>query len=73
MTFKLSPRERECVTLSAQGATHQEMAVSLSISPRTARFHVENAKKKLEARNMPHLVAIAIRGGWIANGQEPQR
>lgn len=46
-TSPLSPRESECLGWVAQGKTDQETAKILGISPRTVRFHIDNAKKKL--------------------------
>jgi DNA-binding CsgD family transcriptional regulator len=43
----LTDREGECLHLVAQGKTDSEIGVLLSISPRTVRFHVGNAKTKL--------------------------
>lgn len=43
----LTEREAECLQLVAQGKTDAEIGGILSISPRTVRFHVGNAKAKL--------------------------
>jgi LuxR family transcriptional regulator, quorum-sensing system regulator BjaR1 len=43
---KLSPRELECLKWVAAGKTDGEIGGILAISPRTARFHIENAKRK---------------------------
>ncbi len=42
----LSKRERQVIPYILLGKTDQEIATILKISPRTARFHVENAKTK---------------------------
>jgi LuxR family quorum sensing-dependent transcriptional regulator len=62
----LTPRELECLRWVALGKTDAEMAVILSISPRTARFHVENAKVKLRADTRIQAVAEAMRLNAIA-------
>jgi LuxR family transcriptional regulator, quorum-sensing system regulator BjaR1 len=62
----LTPRELECLRWVALGKTDAEMAVILSISPRTARFHVENAKLKLRAQTRIQAVAQAMRLNAIA-------
>lgn len=43
----LTARESECLSWAAQGKTDRETARILGISPRTVRFHIDNAKKKL--------------------------
>ncbi len=43
----LSPRESECLHWVADGKTDNEVGKILEISPRTVRFHINNAKMKL--------------------------
>ena len=43
-----------------------EIAVILSIKPRTARFHIENAKRKLGVATRVQAVAEAMRLHTIA-------
>lgn len=43
----LSPREAECLRWIAEGKTDVEVGRILHISPRTVRFHINNAKVKL--------------------------
>jgi DNA-binding CsgD family transcriptional regulator len=43
----LSPRESECLGWVAEGKTDAEVGKILQISPRTVRFHINNAKTKL--------------------------
>jgi DNA-binding CsgD family transcriptional regulator len=62
----LSPRETECLRLSARGKTDIQIGRVLGISPRTARFHVENAKKKLGVATRVQAVAEALRIKVIA-------
>lgn len=61
----LSPREREILTLLAQGATGEGIAHSLGLSAETIRTHVRNAMEKLEVRTRSHAIAVAIRSGEI--------
>lgn len=65
-THRLMPRELECLRWVALGKTDAEIAVILSISPRTARFHVENAKLKLRVATRVQAVAEALRLKAIA-------
>ncbi|HVY96563.1 MAG TPA: response regulator transcription factor [Solirubrobacterales bacterium] len=56
----LSERERHVVEQLAGGAGTEEIAAALCISPHTARTHVRNIKRKLEARTCAQAVAMAI-------------
>jgi DNA-binding CsgD family transcriptional regulator len=44
---KLSPRQKQVLTLLAGGRTEDEIGERLGISPRTARAHVDALKRKL--------------------------
>lgn len=56
---KLTPREVEVLSLSANGLTEAVIAAQCGISINTVRNHVENSKVKLNARNKLHAVMIA--------------
>lgn len=62
----LSPRELECLKWAAAGKTDSEIGMILSISARTTRFHIENAKKKLGVATRIQAVAEALRMKAIA-------
>ena len=62
----LSPRETECLRWAALGKTDNEIGTILTISPRTARFHIENAKKKLGVATRIQAVTEALRLRAIA-------
>ena len=66
----LSNREREIMSLLAEGLTGEEVADRLFLSAETVKTHVRNAMNKLEARNRVHAIAIALRQGEIALPQE---
>jgi putative two-component system response regulator len=57
---RLSQREREVVTLLAQGLNGEEIAETLFLSPATIRTHVRNAMDKVGARTRAHLIAVAL-------------
>jgi DNA-binding NarL/FixJ family response regulator len=59
----LTDRERETVTLVAEGLTNDEIAARLRISPATARTHVSRAMVKLGARDRAQLVVYAYQSG----------
>ena len=63
--IKLSLRECECLLWAAQGKTAAEIAILLSISESTVRFHFKNASAKLDTVNTTHAVALAIAHGLI--------
>ena len=56
----LTPRQREVLSLVAEGLTNREIARRLDISPGTVRIHLEHAYPKLGA--LPH-------GGGLADPQ----
>jgi LuxR family quorum sensing-dependent transcriptional regulator len=62
----LTNREVECLRWVAQGKTDIEIAMILSISARTARFHIENAKRKLRVATRVQAVAEALKVHAIA-------
>ena len=62
----LSPREVECLRWAAAGKTDAEIGRILTISPRTTRFHIENAKKKLGVATRIQAVTEALRLKAIA-------
>ena len=57
----LRQRERQCLAWASRGKTVSESAMLLGISPRTVTFHLENAKRKLDATSIAQAVAEAIR------------
>jgi DNA-binding NarL/FixJ family response regulator len=62
----LSPREREVLSLLAEGLTGEDIARRLHLSSETIRTHVRNAMEKLEAHTRVHALALALRQGEIA-------
>lgn len=58
----LSRREAECLRWVADGKTDFEVGKILSISPRTVRFHIRNAKAKLGVATRIQAVAKRISG-----------
>ena len=61
----LSPREREVLTLIAQGSTTKEIAAQLGVSFGTVDTHRTNLMRKLKIRNVAGLVVYAFRAGLI--------
>lgn len=62
----LTAREREIMQWVAAGKSDDEIAGILSLSTPTVTWHVENAKRKLDAFRRTYAVVQAIRFGEIA-------
>jgi len=63
---RLTGREREAVVLVAQGLSNDQIAASMTISPLTAKTHINRAMTKLHARDRAQLVVIAYASGLVA-------
>ncbi len=61
----LTEREREVLSLLAQGMPNKEIASHLVISERTAKFHVSSIMSKLGATNRTEAVTLAAQRGLI--------
>ena len=61
----LSKRELECLRLTADGLTSDDIASALGLSVHTANQYLTNSTHKLNAVNRIHAVAKALRCGLI--------
>src|SRR5215472_10036007 len=61
----LTERELEVLMLLAQGMPNKEIASHLTISERTAKFHVSSIMGKLGATNRTEAVSLAAQRGLI--------
>ena len=61
----LTERERDIVSLVADGGTAKAIARTMNLSPRTVERHIENSRLKLGASNKAQLVAKAITDGLV--------
>jgi DNA-binding NarL/FixJ family response regulator len=59
----LTHREREVVSLVANGLTNEEIGERLGMRPLTAKTHVNRAMAKLRARDRAQLVVLAYQSG----------
>jgi len=62
---ELTPRQREVLTLVAEGKSNQAIADQLGISVRTVDRHRENIMKRLNLHSRTDLVKYALRKGLI--------
>ena len=60
-----SARECEVLDLLADGATDEQIAARLAVSPATVQSHIRTAKAKLGARTRAQAVALALQRGLI--------
>jgi LuxR family quorum sensing-dependent transcriptional regulator len=61
----LTKREIECIKWVAAGKTDWEIGQLLGLAEPTAHFHVERAKKKLNARTRAQAVALLVLQGLL--------
>jgi two-component system nitrate/nitrite response regulator NarL len=57
----LSKRQRQVLTLVAQGLTNKQVAEALVISEATVKSHLRTIYKTLGAKSRPHAIAEALR------------
>ena len=66
---RLTAREREVLLLVSRGRTNQEIASDLTISPHTAKTHVNRIMTKVDARDRAQLVILAYESGLVDAGE----
>lgn len=57
---RLTDRERDCLALVAEGKSDWEISVIIGVSETTARFHVDNGRRKLGAVTRAQAVARLV-------------
>jgi DNA-binding CsgD family transcriptional regulator len=62
---KLSARERELVTLVAQGATNVQIATQLHVTVRTVGSHLDRIRNKTGCRRRADLTRLALTAGLV--------
>ena len=65
---RLTEREREVLSLVAEGLSNEEIAGRLFLSPLTTKTHVSRIMTKLDARDRAQLVVIAYESGLVVPG-----
>ncbi len=68
----LSERERQILTLIAQGHSNKEMAGQLHISPNTVKVHVRNVYAKLGVTSRSEATLCAVRAGIVNIGRQTE-
>jgi DNA-binding CsgD family transcriptional regulator len=61
----LSPRERELITLVAQGRTDAQIAAQLYITVRTVSSHLDRIRDKTGCRRRADLTRLALSAGLV--------
>ena len=64
-SFDLTSREREVLSLLAEGHRQAGIASELSVSPRTVGKHIEHILRKLDVHTRTQAVALALRNGLV--------
>jgi len=60
---RLTPRELECLHWAARGKSAWEIGQILGVSRRTAAFHLDNARAKLDVHSITQAVALLAASG----------
>ncbi len=68
----LTPREKEILTLVAQGMVAKEIAADLHISPHTIYTHRKNILRKLKLTSPTEMIVYALEHGLIDLNSHPQ-
>lgn len=63
--LRLTPREKEILSLAAKGAANKEIAQRCGINETTVKAHFRNIKEKLNTKNRSSAVAVAVAKGLL--------
>ena len=69
--FQAQPRERELITLVAQGRTDAQIAAQLYITVRTVSSHLDRVRDKTGCRRRADLTRLALTVGLVSFGPHP--
>ena len=65
LLWRLTPKQWECLRLSAQGYRETEIAEIMGIVTPTVRYHLKNATNNIGASTRSHAIAIAAQLGML--------
>ncbi|HEX5949050.1 MAG TPA: response regulator transcription factor [Actinomycetota bacterium] len=63
--MSLTPRQRQVLSLMAEGKTTREIAYELGLSPFTVKNYIERIYERLGALDRVQAVSMAVRQGLI--------
>lgn len=64
--IKLTKREIDCARLLFRGKTYREIALSLSLSPRSVESYIESIRAKTNCRNKSELIELLFKNKQAA-------
>lgn len=62
---RLTPRERDALTLLAQGASNKEIARTLGLTEGTVKGYITTILDKLEVADRTQAVLLAVKHGLV--------
>lgn len=62
---RLTPRERQVLSLAAEGLSNKAVARQLSISPKTVEIHRSNVMRKMDVGSSGALIRLVAAGGYF--------
>lgn len=65
---RLSDRQEDILRRVVRGATYREIALALSITERTVKYHMREIVSKLHLRNKSEVIAYAVKAGLAGGG-----
>ncbi|HEX8438351.1 response regulator transcription factor [Archangium sp.] len=68
MRDRLTPREREVLSMVAAGSDNLQIAARLTITERTVKAHVSNLYRKLRVQNRVEMAMVACQMGLASPG-----
>jgi DNA-binding CsgD family transcriptional regulator len=71
--IRLSRRETQVLSLVAQGASDNEIAIQLCLSAKTVSWYVKEIRAKIGAHSRAHAVALAMGHGILSGLSTPEQ